>query len=249
LHIVVGSFVQGITAYGRALEFINRHKLWSYVLVPMLISLVLGLLVLSTAWAYSDDLGQWIMEKYPWQRGRSALESASSFLGGLIFVVFGLLVFRHVVMALSAPVMSPLSEKIEEIVTGRHGQVSFSVQKAIGDLVRGIRISLRNVLRELVLTLLLSLFGLIPVFSIFSAAGIFLIQSYYAGFGNIDFTLERHYGVRDAVRFVRRHAGLAIGNGVVFMLLLFTGIGFVLALPLGTVAATLETVRRLDGEN
>jgi len=40
---------------------------------------------------------------------------------------------------------------------------------------------------------------------------------------------------------------MAIGNGVVFLLLLFTGIGFILALPLGTVAATIETVKRLEG--
>jgi len=244
---MISGFIQGVSSYAKALEFINRHRLWSYVVAPILISLILGLLLLGTAWAYSDDLGQWIMEKYPWQRGKAVLESASSFLGGLIFMIFGLLVFRHVVMALSAPVMSPLSEKIEEIIAGRHGQVGFSVKKAIGDLVRGIRISLRNVLREMVLTILLFLFGLIPLFSIFSAVGIFLVQAYYAGFGNIDFTLERHYGVADAVRFVRRNAGMAIGNGVVFLLLLFTGIGFILALPLGTVAATIETVKRLEG--
>lgn len=244
---MISGFIQGVSSYAKALEFINRHRLWSYVVAPILISLILGLLLLGTAWAYSDDLGQWIMEKYPWQRGKAVLESASSFLGGLIFVIFGLLVFRHVVMALSAPVMSPLSEKIEEIIAGRHGQVGFSVKKAIGDLVRGIRISLRSVLREMVLTILLFLFGLIPLFSIFSAVGIFLVQAYYAGFGNIDFTLERHYGVSDAVRFVRRNASMAIGNGVVFLLLLFTGIGFILALPLGTVAATIETVKRLEG--
>lgn len=243
---MIVAFLQGISSYLRAFQFISRHRLWSYILAPILISLVVGVLILSTTWAYSDDLGNWIMENYPWERGKSFVESASGFLGGLIFVVFGLLVFRHVVMALSAPVMSPLSEKIEEIMVGRSGHVSFSIAKAIEDLFRGIRISLRNLIRELLLTFLLFLFGLIPLFSIFSGAGIFILQSYYAGFGNIDFTLERHCGVKDSVRFVRRNAGLAIGNGLVFMLLLLTGLGFVLALPLGTVAATLETVKRLQ---
>lgn len=243
---MIFSFLQGVSSYFRAFRFISQHRLWSYILAPILISLVVGVIILSTTWAYSDDLGRWIMEKYPWERGKSFLESASGFLGGLIFVVFGLLVFRHVVMALSAPVMSPLSEKIEEIMVGKSGNVSFSISKAVEDLIRGIRISLRNLVRELLLTLLLFLFGLIPLFSIFSGAGIFILQSYYAGFGNIDFTLERHCGVKDSVRFVRRNAGLAIGNGLVFMLLLLTGLGFVLALPLGTVAATLETVKRLE---
>jgi len=47
------------------------------------------------------------------------------------------------------------------------------------------------------------------------------------------------------VRFVRRHRALALGNGLVFMALLLTLIGFLFALPLGAVAATLETVRLL----
>lgn len=249
MNIVIVSFVQGIASYFRAFQFISRHRLWSYVLAPILISLVVGLLILTTTWAYSDNLGDWIVENYPWERGKSLVDSLSGFLGTLIFGVFGLLVFRHIVMALSAPVMSPLSEKIEEILMGKSGEVSFSLAKAVEDLIRGIRISLRNLIRELGITLLLLLFGMVPLFSIFSGAGIFLLQSYYAGFGNIDFTLERHLGVKDSVRFVRKNAGLAIGNGLVFMLLLLTGLGFVLALPLGTVAATLETVKRLDRQN
>ncbi len=73
------------------------------------------------------------------------------------------------------------------------------------------------------------------------------MQSYYAGFGNLDFALERHYRYADSVRFVQRNRALALGNGAVFMLLLFTFAGFLVALPLGTVAATIETVKRVDG--
>ena len=37
-----------------------------------------------------------------------------------------------------------------------------------------------------------------------------------------------------------------IGNGTVFMLLLMTGIGFLFAPPLATVAATVESIERLQ---
>ena len=85
----------------------------------------------------------------------------------------------------------------------------------------------------------------LPFFSPFVAVAIFLVQSYYAGFGSMDYTMERHLKVRDSIRFVRSNRGLALGNGAVFILLLMTGIGFLFALPLSTAASTPEVVKRL----
>jgi CysZ protein len=115
------------------------------------------------------------------------------------------------------------------------------------DLIRGLRLAIRNIIRELFFTILLFLVGLIPLFSPFVSIAIFILQAYYAGFGNMDFTLERHFNVKGSVRFVRQHRGIAIGNGAFFLLLLFTGFGFLVALPLGAVAAAQETVPHLSG--
>ena len=121
--------------------------------------------------------------------------------------------------------------------------------KVLADLVRGIRIALRNIVRELFFTLILLLVGvIIPILSPFTTVAIFLLQSYYAGFGNMDYTLERRLGVSQSVGFVRRHRGLALGNGIVFVLLLMTLVGFIIALPLGTIAAATETLSRLDAD-
>ena len=77
--------------------------------------------------------------------------------------------------------------------------------------------------------------------------GLFLVQAYYAGFGNMDYSLERHHSISGSIRFIRRNRWLAMGNGTVFMLLLMTGIGFLFAPPLSTIAGTIEVVKRLDG--
>ena len=92
------------------------------------------------------------------------------------------------------------------------------------------------------------LLGLIPLVGFLSPVFLFTTQAFYAGFGNLDYTLERHFSVVESSRFVRKYRFLAIGNGAVFMLLLMTGIGFLIAPPLATVAATFESVERLKNQ-
>ena len=243
---MINSFISGFTAYLRAVQLISRLRLWSYVLVPMLLSLVLGILIFGAAWNISDDIGGWIISWYPWEWGRGVLEKIASVFGGIFVIALGLILFKNLILALASPFMSPLSEKVEYELTGYKRPQANAAGQFVKDLVRGVRIALRNIIRELFYTILLFLLGLIPVFTPFTTILIFLVQSFYMGFGNMDFTLERHFNIQGSVQFVRRHRGLALGNGAAFMLLLLTGIGFLIALPLGTVAATSETIKRLD---
>ena len=246
--MIIRGFIDGVTAYLKAFRLITRLRLWGYVVVPGLVSMVLAVLIFGLAWSLGDDLGARISRYYPpeWW-GSEVVQRLANVFGGLLVVVLGLILFKHLVMALASPFMSFLSETIEKKLRGAP-PVAFSPGRAVSDLVRGLTIALRNILRELFFTILLFLLGLIPLFSPFTTLLIFLVQSYYAGFGNMDFTLERHFRVRDSVRFIRRHRGVALGNGVIFMLLLLTGIGFLFALPLGAVAATTETLKRLETE-
>jgi len=152
-------------------------------------------------------------------------------------------------MALSAPFMSPVSEKIESHLTSNashnHRITSFSQQ-----LLRGIRINIRNLGMELLLTIPILLLGFIPIIGLFSTVLLFLVQAYYAGFGNMDYTLERHFKYNESVQFIRNHRGLAIGNGIVFMLfLLIPIIGVILVLPLSVTAASVKTVEALELNN
>ncbi len=239
-------FFAGIASYGRALQLIPELRLWGYVIAPGILSLLLGGLIIWGAIGISDNIGGWLISLYPLEWGRSVLEKIANVFGGLLVAAVGLIIFKNLVIAIASPIMSPLSEKVEKALTGSAGHVGFSLPQILGDLIRGVRISIRLIIRELFFTFLLFFLGLIPIFSPFVAVAIFLVQSYYAGAGNIDFALERHFRVRESVRFVRRYRGLAIGNGIVYVLLLLTGVGFLAALPLGVIAATVETVKRLD---
>ncbi len=243
---MIQDFVAGITSYGKALQLISRLRLWGWLLLPGLISLLLGIAIFGTAWGVSDNIGDWLVSFYPWEWGKETLEKIASVFGGIFVIAIGLILYKNLVIAIVSPILSPLSEKVEQHLSGSDHEMTFSIQQAISDLLRGITIALRNIIRELFFTFLLFLLGLIPVFSPFTSILIFIVQAYYAGFGNMDYTLERHFDVRNSVRFVRKFKGLAVGNGTVFLLLLFTGIGFLIAPPLGAIAATIENVNRLE---
>jgi CysZ protein len=97
------------------------------------------------------------------------------------------------------------------------------------------------------LSFILMILGLFPLFSPISGIMIFLIQSYYAGFGSMDYTMERHLDVKHSIRFIHQNRGLTLGIGIVFMLILMIPVlGILLVLPLSTVAGTKVTLDRLE---
>jgi len=239
---------RGIRAYGGTLKLISKLGLWKYFGVPMLISFLTAILIGFAAYGLSDNVGSLIAKAWMWEWGLQTFRTISDFIGGLLVVAVGLILYKHIVMALSAPFMSPVSEKIEAHLLGgqlQHRNTSFGAQ-----LWRGIRINVRNLIMELFLTVPILLLGFIPIIGFLSPVLLFLVQSYYAGFGNMDYTLERHFEVNKSVRFVKNYSGVAIGNGTVFMLMLFIPIiGIILVLPLSVTAATRETVRLLKESN
>lgn len=242
---MIKNIIKGIKAYAGTFKLINKLGLWKYFALPMAISFFTAVLIGISAWGLSDNLGAFISKIWFWEWGSETFRTISDFIGALIIIAVGIILYRHIVMALSAPFMSPVSEKIEKHLFGTnhsHRKTSTAEQ-----LWRGIRINARNLLMELLLTIPIILIGFIPVIGIISSVLLFLAQSYYAGFGNMDYTLERHFKYSESIRFVKRNRGLAIGNGIVFMLmLLIPVVGIILVLPLSVTAASTETLRVLE---
>jgi CysZ protein len=246
---MIKNIISGIKAYFGAFSLISKLKLWKYFAIPMIISLITAITIFGSAYGLSDNIGAFISKIWIWDWGKETFSSISNFIGGLIVIVIGLILFKHIIMALSAPFMSPVSEKIEAHLTGNpphsHRDTTFMQQ-----LIRGIKINGRNLFMELLLTIPILLLKFIPVVNIFSTILLFMVQAYYAGFGNMDYTLERHYKYKDSLQFVRKHRGLAIGNGIVFILfLLIPVIGVILVLPLSVTAASTRTVQALKLTN
>ncbi|MBU2949777.1 EI24 domain-containing protein [Tamlana agarivorans] len=246
------SITSGIKAYLGAFSLLSKLKLWKFFAIPMLISVVTASLISFAAYSLSDNLGAYIAEVWIWDWGKTAFTALGTILGLLMIIAIGLILFKHIIMALSAPFMSPVSEIIETHLTGHTGSPNYLHRNSsfTSQLWRGIRINIRNLIRELLFTIPILVLKFIPIVNIFSTITLFFLQSYYAGFGNMDYTLERHYNYKNSINFVRENRGLAIGNGIVFMLCLFIPIvGVLLVLPLSVTAATTETVKVLNKKN
>lgn len=242
---MIKAVFKGCAAYFEAYEIITRLKLWKFFAIPMLISLVVFLLIVFVSYAFSDAIGSYIASFWTWDFGKETFNTISRVFSGLLIVLIGFITFKHIVMALSAPFMGPISKKIEDDFRGVVSQVKTTSSSDL--LRRGIKISSRNLLRELLLSIPILLLGFIPVIGLFSAILLFLMQAYFAGFGNMDYTLERYFSYQKSILFVKKNRGVAIGNGLVFMLfLLIPFIGVILVLPFSVTAATIATVKLMN---
>ena len=236
----------GITAYLRYLSLVRKNKLGRFFLAPALIGILLMATIGTSAYSLSDNLGSLMSDWYPWERGAAFVQSFSAVIAGILIFVLGLIIAKYLVLVIASPFMSPMSQKIEAqgVYKPTLPYQSLTVMEGIW---RGLRIASRNIFKELSITLVIVIFSLIiPIIAPFTAILLFLIQAYYAGSGNMDYTLERYFGVKESKRFIRANRGLAIGNGIVFVALLILGLGFFIAPPLGTLAATPEVLKRLE---
>ena len=245
---MIKNILKGIQAYSGALALISKLRLWNFFFIPIVISIITATIIISSAYGLSGNIGRFVARIWVWDFGKDIFIAISTFFGAVFVLAIGLILYKHIVMALSAPFMSPVSEKIEDYLTGierhNHRNTTFKEQ-----LWRGIRINMRNLGKELLITIPILLLKFIPVVNIFSTVLLVLVQAYYAGFGNMDYTLERHLKYRESILFVRKNKGIAIGNGLVFILfLLLPIIGVILVLPMSVTAASIKTVNLLKEE-
>ena len=242
---MIRNFLAGISGYFSALRLIPKLKLWKFLFAPALLSFVLGFLILGSAWKLSGPLGSFLVQWYPFETGASIVAGITGFASGFFILLIGIVLYKNLIMIVVSPFMSPLSQKVEEHLTGEQFNTKFKITSFSKSLLRGLRISLRNIGKELFFVILLFPLSLIPGIGVVFMVLLFIVQSYYAGFGNLDYSLDRHFNYKESVNIVKNNRSLSIGNGTVFMLLLMTGVGFLFAPPLATIAATVSHVKQL----
>ena len=158
----------------------------------------------------------------------------------LILMFFYFSLFKYLWLIIGSPVFAYLSEKTEALLSGK--EYPFNFKQLLKDIVRGIRLALRNSLWQTVYTVSILLLSLIPVVGWVTPVISLFVECYYYGFSMLDYSCERHkLSPSQSIAFIGNHKGLAIGNGLVFYgMHCLPIIGWVLAPAYAVVAATIS---------
>ncbi len=164
----------------------------------------------------------------------------------LILLFFYFSLFKFLFLIAGSPVFAYLSEKTESIIDGK--EYPFNMKQLLTDIMRAVRLALRNTLWQTVYTISILLLALIPVVGWFSPLIAFMVECYYYGFSMLDYSAERHkLSPAQSISFITQRRGLAIGNGMVFFFMhLVPIIGWILAPAYAVIAATLSLYHQND---
>jgi len=239
---LLDQFKGAFLGYGKSLSFINKHKLWSWFVIPGLINLLIFLVLGVFAWNYSSNLSDYFINQFGIENetGSSIIFWLILIFSRLIITLFFILIYKYVLLILVSPALALFAEKINQIITGK--QLPFNPKVFINNVFRGVGIAVKNLLKEIVLLVLISLLSFTGVLAPFVPIIIFLVQSYYYGFSMIDYRNELNgMNIKQSSDFVWHNKGIAIGNGVVFnLIILIPFLGVLVAPMLALVSVFLS---------
>jgi CysZ protein len=231
-------------SWREANRFIEKHKLWKWVLISGIIYTVLFIIGMYFFLKSSDDAVTWVSDQMrieSWlQKERSGWLSFFFIMTGmmlrLILVLFYFSLFKYLILIIGSPVFAYLSEKTEAIIENK--KHSFDRKELRKDASRSIRIALRNCLLQILYFIGLVLLSLLPLIGWITPIIAILVECYYYGFSMLDYSFARSkFTPQQSISFIGRHKGLAIGNGIIFYLM---HVAIILAPAYAIVAATLS---------
>jgi CysZ protein len=240
--------ITAIQAYFQTHRFISKHRLWKWILIPGLIYALLFFAGIYLFWQTSGTAIEWMFLKTGvkgWMDKMNDSWLRFLFIFGrimlhLVFLMFYFSLFKYIFLIIGSPVFAYLSEKTESIIEGK--DFPFSFAQLLKDILRGIRIALRNLLWQTVYTVSILILSFIPVVGWITPLIGLLVECYYFGFSMLDYSCERNkLSTSQSITFIGKHKGLAIGNGLVFYVMHFIPfLGWILAPSYAVIAATLS---------
>ncbi|UKN01626.1 EI24 domain-containing protein [Paracrocinitomix mangrovi] len=208
----------GIKNYWLGIKLLIQHRLYWFILFPIALFVLIFLIgnyFEQVEYSISSDV----------QQNLSTIDS----INGLIWKTIRIIFFdqlhymftkftMYLVIMCLAPVLAYVSEKVEEIITGKVYKWNFF--QIVKDIKRAVVLNTRLILVEYAIILILlgigTLIGGQVRFYIAFVIPI-IIGFYFYGFGYIDYILERRrLDIRQSIHFVGRHKGLAFALGSIY---------------------------------
>jgi CysZ protein len=240
--------VIAIQSYIHAHQFIVRHKLWKWILIPGIIYSIMFCFGIYIFWTSSSMAIDYLFSITGLKQWMQAMQNGwlqFLFIFGqvilhMVLMLFYFSLFKYLFLIIGSPLFAYLSEKTEAILEGKEYPFNFSL--LVKDMIRGVRLALRNALWQTLYTISVLLLSFVPIAGWITPLMTMLSECYYFGFSMLDYSCERkRLSPTESIAFINKHKGLAIGNGIVFFLMhghLF--IGWILAPSYAVIAATLS---------
>jgi CysZ protein len=233
-----------IGAYVEAFPKLFKKGYRRYLVLPILVysGLLMGLI-----WLMLNNINRWlnlVLGLFGYQLGE--LESYSIVLViilQIIMIFFMGSLFKYATLIFLSPFLSFLSEKVEKDELGI--ETPFSLAQMFNDIIRALRINLLNFVKEMALTIVLSILAFIPLVGIVSPFLILLVQSYFLGYGLMDYNAERwRYSFADTEKWMRKNRAVVTTVGLFFYgLFLIPILGWILAPAWSVIAGTKVALR------
>ncbi len=209
----------GYKNYFKGTKFLFKHNLWWFFSFPVF--LFIGVYLAGTYFKrleYQIDHGL--------QQTASQIETINELIWTILKMMFydGLYIIftqftLYIVVVLLSPVLAMLSEKIEEIISGKKYKYNFKM--LLHDIKRGAIIAFRNLVWYYIFVGIFlgiaSIFGISAKSSFWMFAVPFIVGFYYYGFSFMDYVNERRrLNIQQSIYYVSQHKGLAISIGSVY---------------------------------
>jgi len=240
--------ITSIQAYYQTHRFIIKHRLWKWILIPGLIYAILFCLGIYLFVVSSNSAIEFMLQKSGVAEWMDKMQNSwlsfllifGQIILNLILLLFYFSLFKYLFLIIGSPLFAYLSEKTEAIIEGK--EYPFNFKQLMKDIVRGIKLALRNMLWQTVYTVSILILSFIPVIGWVTPLLALLVECYYLGFSMLDYSCERNkLSTSQSILFIGRHKGLAIGNGLVFYLMHFIPVlGWLFAPSYAVIAATIS---------
>jgi CysZ protein len=223
-------FFRGLWAPFRGVAFVARHRLWHYLVAPLLLNaaLITGSVILGV------HVGR------RWLGTGSAATSLPATIGlWVVASVLGLVFFVIAQPLLSAPFVDALTEKVETLVRGQHPRVGF--------WIGAWRALLHGALKLLCyLTALVLVWALMVLTGVGGGVGA-VLSGVLLAYDGFDYPLARRgVGFGRKWRYLLLHPGQTLGYCVGATLLYLVPPAIVVAPAFAAVGATLAFLDTAD---
>ncbi len=226
-----------------------QHRMWRWMIIPGIIYAFLFVTGITYFSQTSSLFIEWIILKTGLKSWVDALGNdligffitMGSFWLWFTLLLFYFALFKFIFLILFAPIFSYQHLRIAAIQNNE--MFEFKWVDYISLVIRAIKLSLTNMLWQIVYLIPIILVCTIPIIGWFTPIFTILMECYYFGYAMLDYGLATEKKSRiSAANYVSTHKGLPIANGIVFYIMhLVPVIGWMTAPFYALIAAHLNT--------